>query len=341
MNPLRWIPGLRRNPSEPGAAPRPISEPSRPDPVPEVRSAPPADGALRALLDAILPVWTGHMALVEKETTESVVGLAGTFSEMHKELTMNMEEDTAADKAVPALRRLQGELPQAMANLEEARTARDGFAVRIDLLREEVRDLDKLADGVGKVAAQTNLLALNAAIEAARSGQAGRGFAVVAAEVRDLARLSAATGAEIRRRVEEIGRSVATTLGDAHALADREAASLSMVERILGNSLSDLGSRIEEMETRMESLKERNRRTAGALERILVDLQFQDRTSQILGNIRQDAERLSVSVRSEPLPDPREWMSNLLGGYSTAEQEQVHFGGAAQAPETASAAIFF
>jgi methyl-accepting chemotaxis protein PixJ len=51
---------------------------------------------------------------------------------------------------------------------------------------------------------KTNLLALNAAIEAANAGEQGRGFAVVAAQVRALARQSAAATAEIATLVAEI-----------------------------------------------------------------------------------------------------------------------------------------
>lgn len=55
---------------------------------------------------------------------------------------------------------------------------------------------------IAQIANQTNTLALNATIEAARAGEAGRGFAVVAAEVKDLARKTAAATTEIGSEIQ-------------------------------------------------------------------------------------------------------------------------------------------
>lgn len=92
--------------------------------------------------------------------------------------------------------------------LQEAR----GSQQHVDELGTMARDIGKVVDTIGKIAARTNLLALNATIEAASAGDAGKGFAVVAAEVKELAKQTASATESIRMQIESMQTTTRNTI---------------------------------------------------------------------------------------------------------------------------------
>jgi methyl-accepting chemotaxis protein len=296
---------------------------------------------LRAVLEAVLPIWTRQLDLVNRETSDSIQALAGQFSRMHTDIRSASGGGGSDTGVLDALRHVQTELPRALSALDDTRGNRDEFVGRIGELNGDVLILHDMANGVGKVASQTNLLALNAAIEAARSGEAGKGFAVVANEVRELSKLSAKTGTEIRHKVIAIEDSVRQVVAEADVLSKNETSSLASVQAAVEGALSNLGLQVEAMERQLGQLQSTGENVALGIEKILVDLQFQDRVSQMLSHIRDDAGRLSDALRDGDLPDPQTWLSRLEKTYSTQEQEYAHTGVAATGPEPSNSVTFF
>lgn len=104
-------------------------------------------------------------------------------------------------------------------------------------INESSRKIVDIISVIDSIAFQTNILALNAAVEAARAGEQGRGFAVVAAEVRNLAKRSAAAAQEIKHliddSVEKVGNGV-LLVNQAGFTMDEVVASVRRVTVIIG-----------------------------------------------------------------------------------------------------------
>ncbi|QDH24105.1 methyl-accepting chemotaxis protein [Neokomagataea tanensis] len=75
-------------------------------------------------------------------------------------------------------------------------------------LRASSRQIESIIGFIEEMAFQTNLLALNAGIEAARAGEAGRGFNVVAVEIRALAQRSTQSVREIQKIIADSVRQM-------------------------------------------------------------------------------------------------------------------------------------
>lgn len=196
-----------------------------------------------------------------------------------------------------------------------------------DAVLDEVRryaDLREMAGQVQHIAMQLRLLSFNAAVEAARAGEAGSTFAIVAKEMRLLAELSAGTGSQMAKKVELINASLAEiALGstrsadaDGQSIANADAAICDVMQRLkqLGGSLS----------RSVETLDKESGQVREEISTALVQLQFQDRVSQILSHVATSMGGLREMVEngSRGVIDAQAWVREMARGFSTHEEFQ-------------------
>ncbi|HEX5842815.1 MAG TPA: methyl-accepting chemotaxis protein [Pseudomonas sp.] len=298
--------------------------------------------ALRGLLEAVLPLWVRHIELVNGQTGSAAGSLTEKFISMSQQISQVLtlgggDEDAGVFEV---LRSAQVELPQAVKKLDETQDERALFLVEIRELSRFVGELHGMAEDVAKIASQTNLLALNAAIEAARAGEAGRGFSVVADEVRKLSSMSGDTGSKITEKVQIMGRSMESMVARAEQVDAHSHDSIAAAERIVGKVLGELGDGVAQLEQRLQMLQGNSREVEQTVNAVLVDLQFQDRVSQIISHITDDIQRLHGSLDGQALPSSAEWLRRLESSYTTLEQQRVHGGARAAAVEQSSVTFF-
>ncbi|MDX1587910.1 MAG: methyl-accepting chemotaxis protein [Oleiphilaceae bacterium] len=308
----------------------------------------PGGNTLSEVGEMLVPIWTRHIETARTQTEKAITELAGRFSGLSSELgrSSQMAGDVAESLEGgmgTALGHADRGLHAVVASLQSALEERDGLLGQIDGLDSFVDELNTMAKDVATIAGQTNLLALNAAIEAARAGDQGRGFAVVADEVRKLSRLSADTGERIGTKVGYIGKAIHSAVAAARQSRERDDETVKTSEETIEQVLSDfrgLGARLLDS---AESLRQTNVDIKGDVEASLVQLQFQDRVSQMLSHVRDSMDRVGEQLRGDVANamDVSAALAEMEASYAMAEERVSHGRGKQAAPAAESEITFF
>lgn len=290
-----------------------------------------------------VPIWARQIETARAETEESVTALAQRFSGISERLSGAVAASQQASSgmgghgAIDVIETSERDLTALIDALKTAQHARDTVFDEIRGLSHYTEELQKMAADVAAIAAQTNLLALNAAIEAARAGEAGRGFAVVADEVRKLSGLSSDTGKKMSEKVGVINAAMVGACKVAEEASAHDAQSIKSSESTVHNVIGRFGGVAARLSESTEMLQKENNAIGIEVNEVLVSLQFQDRVSQILSQVRANMQKLEVHLHEADGTrriDAHEWLNEMHLSYATEEQRLNH--GGAQA-KTASA----
>ncbi|MEV4779601.1 methyl-accepting chemotaxis protein [Burkholderia sp. LMU1-1-1.1] len=302
--------------------------------------------------DAVLPIWCRHIENSRTQMEEAVADLAGRFSNIVDKLdnalhVASLDGGKGAPSMTEVFTRSESQLGSVVTSMKSAMTSKQAMLAQIKDLERFTRELRDMAEGVASIAAQTNLLALNAAIEAARAGPAGRGFAVVAQEVRSLSSRSAETGRNISNRVGLISSAILAASQAAEQSSEQEDRSMQSAEGMIETVLADFRTMTDALVQSSDLLKQESIGIQGEVGQALVQLQFQDRVSQVMAHVRENMELLPSLLREnrgryeadhvlEPL-DPAPLLHELQKTYAMAEEHAVHVGSKHAAPVAADA----
>jgi methyl-accepting chemotaxis protein len=208
-----------------------------------------------------------------------------------------------------------------------------------------------MASDVARIAQQTNLLALNAAIEAARAGELGRGFAVVAKEVRTLSTQSGDTGRRITEKVGTISAAILDTCASVNEAVAQEDGSTASARSTIASVLEEFKGIVEAYSRSSSLLKDESVEIQNEVNQALVQMQFQDRVSQIMSQVHKNMDRLPELLQDQhaqylqtsvlQAPDAQVLLAELQKTYVMADQHVVHQGGkVAQSSATTDISFF-
>jgi methyl-accepting chemotaxis protein len=146
------------------------------------------------------------------ETTEEIASLCDQVSTIAEQTASTGQRGReAADQAKTAMTRIDDGADRAVSEIRA--------------LRDQMHEVEEIAEVISQLAEQTNMIALNANIEASRSDGGGddSGFAAVAEEVKEMASDTKESAEEIETIIDELREqttSVATEVEDVQSVID-------------------------------------------------------------------------------------------------------------------------
>lgn len=294
---------------------------------------------LDRLCEQTLPLWSQQIETARSHTEESISALSERFALLATRIQNSIGGSTereAGKRLVALLSSCEYEMDMIIVALREALASKESLLTEVTQLSTFTEQLQDMAQDVANIAKQTNLLALNAAIEAARAGESGRGFAVVADEVRKLSSMSGDTGQRIGETVVIVNDAIHKTLSISQEYTKTDTATLNKASEVIAGVINRFNQNASDIVHHNETMRAQSEAVAQDIAEVLVALQFQDRTSQMLGHIAGDQDKLLAhlhernALRRQGLPlttlDVDRWLQELAQTYTTPEQHDVHRG---------------
>ena len=295
---------------------------------------------LGELCTTAMPIWNRHIETARQQTEAAVTSLTQRFAALVQRLentaaAARRASDGDTTSVVALVAQSEASLNTVVDSLRATQQGRTAMLEEVRALTRYTEELKRMAAEVAAIAGQTNLLALNAAIEAARAGASGRGFAVVADEVRKLSTLSSNTGKHMADKVNVINESIESAFAIAERSSADDVAAVTRSEAAIRSVLEDFTQIVGDLRDSAVLMENESDGVREEIEDMLITLQFQDRTSQILAQVGSTlvdleqtiGQRRIASARGEHQDfDVSGWLRDMEQGYATLEQRLNHRG---------------
>lgn len=295
--------------------------------------------AQKDLAEQLMPLWLHHIERSRSHMETAVTELASRFSNIVDRLDQAMKASALSSESgstdlVQVFEQSQDQLQSVLQALRSSMQSNDSLHTQIQQLEQYVKELQGMATEVGSIASQTNLLAINAAIEAAHAGEIGRGFSVLSQEVRKLAAQSGETGQRMAHKVAAITSAIGQTKDNAAQVAQTQTQSLNDSQEHVTSVLDRFQGLTTQLSHSTQVLQDESKGIQGEIMESLMQMQFQDRVSQMLQHVVENIEQFKQQLHPHNEVDVPALLRALESSYAMAEERHAH---AAQHASSSSA----
>jgi len=190
-------------------------------------------------------------------------------------------------------------------------STRDSLLRKIEILGQHNEDIRQLAQEVEQIAGRTGVTDLFSDEHSWT----------------ELAARSAEAGQKIISKTKNVQQQIHTALVSANQLDNDATRMMDDSRVVIATVIADFRESAFKLSGTVGQLEEENREVDQEVCDILVNLQFQDRISQILDHVQLDMVKLVELVeQAQILPDRQTWLADLEKTYTTQEQRQIHAG---------------
>ncbi len=209
----------------------------------------------------------------QSENVQRVIGVANTIDLAGEKVTL--------DEALGLINRT---LEGAVDKILQVSKLAVSMAGQFDDAKNNLGQVKQFINTIRKITRQTRLLALNASIEAAAAGEAGKGFSVVADEVKSLSQEITALSEEMEAKIGDIVSSVNQSYETLQQVATIDMTENILVRDHIDSLMSNIMQQNDNFKEILGASAENSRETARSISGLVMSIQFQDRTSQMLMN---------------------------------------------------------
>jgi len=301
----------------------------------QARTAPHSQAS--GLTRQIVPVWRRNVDGARLHSEQSSSALVEAFAAISTQLDEALRGGAHAPRldansVEELLNNHRTEIDTLLSSAMRIAALKDEMLTGVLALSDTLTEMVGLSKEVQTISRATHLLALNASVEAQRAsgvnGQGGgHGFAVVAQEVRHLADQSREAGVTLGKHVARMQERIQALRRSGSKLDTAPDELMLQAEQNARAVLRSLLLGIQEVTRSQRSLQDAGQLVQREVEQILVNLQSQDRQSQMLVSVTDDMARMQHWLEGgddDAATSAQRWLERLDATYTMEDMRASH-----------------